>query len=163
MAAHPLLAKILHRSYQIGILVKGIDGLLETIGGFLFLFVSQRALAGFVDWLTGSELLEDPDDWVANSLRNAFDHLSTNNQAFVAAYLLAHGVIKLLLVGGLWWGRRWVFPVAGIVLLAFIGYQAYRLTHHFSLGLCLFTLMDTVVFTLIWREYRLKGGRRSHR
>jgi uncharacterized membrane protein len=163
MAANQFREKILHRSFQIGILVKGIDGLVETIGGFLFLFVSQGTMTEFVFWLTRSELFEDPDDWLANSLRHAFNQLSTDSKVFVAAFLLGHGVIKLLLVAGIWWGRRWVFPVAWMGLMAFIGYQTYRLSHHFSLALCVFTLMDAVIVALIWREYRLKSGRRSHR
>jgi uncharacterized membrane protein len=83
--------------------------------------------------------------------------LSADTRFFVAAYLLGHGLIKILLVAGLWRGKRWVYPVACLVLTAFIGYQVYRLSHHFSTGLCVFTLLDAIIVALIWHEYQSKG------
>ena len=72
------------------------------------------------------------------------------------AYLLVHGVIKLALVAGLLRGLRWMFPLALIVLAAFIGYQLYRFAHIPSWSLGLFTLLDVVVVALIAREWRVQ-------
>jgi uncharacterized membrane protein len=101
--------KLLHWSFTVGIVFKGLDGLVEVIGGLLFLFFIKDAMTDFVYRITRSELLEDPDDLVANSLRHAFDHLSTGSRIFVAVYLMGHGLVKLLLVVGLLRGKRWVF------------------------------------------------------
>ena len=143
-----------HRLFQLGVVIKGIDGLLETGGGLLFLLVNQNTLMRLVFWLTRSELLEDPDDWLAAHLRAAFRHLSSRDEAFAAAYLLGHGLVKLGLVVGLWRDKLWAFPAALVVLLGFVGFQTYRLAEHMSIGLLCLTILDLLVIVLVWREYR---------
>jgi uncharacterized membrane protein len=44
MAPHPRRAKLLHRVFALGIWVKGIDGVLEIIGGVVLLLTSNAAL-----------------------------------------------------------------------------------------------------------------------
>lgn len=114
---------------------------------------SQGALVHFVFSLTQSELIEDPDDWLANSLRRAFAHLSGSNKLFVGAYLLGHGIIKLFLVVGLWRDKLWIFPVAIGLLVAFIGYQVFRMVDHFSIGLALASGLDLIIIGLVAHEY----------
>ncbi len=145
---------ILHWLFQIGIVFKGLDGLAELIGGFLFVFFSQDDISDFVDHITRSVLQYDPDNWIASSLRHAFDHLSTGNKILVAIYLLGHGAVKLLMVVGLLREKRWVFPVACVLLLAFIGFLIYRMFGHFSIGLMIFTVLDAIIVALVWNEYR---------
>jgi uncharacterized membrane protein len=49
------------------------------------------------------------------------------------------------------------------LLLAFIGYQLYRLTVHMSIGLIALTIFDALLVWLTWREYRAKRAtRREH-
>lgn len=156
MATNSLREKILHRSFQIGVLLKGIDGILETVGGAVFLILRNGTITHIVFALTRHELLEDPDDLIANSLRHAFAHLSSGNKIFVGAYLVGHGVIKLFLVAGLWRDKLWVFPIAIVVLIGFIGYQIFRMAHHFSVGLAFLSCIDAVIVFLIWHEFRSK-------
>jgi uncharacterized membrane protein len=144
---------VLDRLYYVAILLKGIDGLLETLGGFLFLFVSRAAMNDAIIALTQHELLEDPDDWIANSLRQAFGHLSTGEKAFGGVYLLTHGLIKVFLVMGLLRDKLWAFPINLAFLGVFMGYQVYRLWLHFSAALQLLSVLDLGVALLIWREY----------
>ena len=154
MTIHHSKDKLLHWCFRVAILFKGLDGLFELIGGLLFLFASQPAMTNWVFRVTQSELIEDPDDLLAGSLRHAFAHFSTGSKIFVAVYLLGHGVVKLLLVVGLWLEKHWVFPVSALALLGFIAYQLFKLAHHFSVGLTSLTVLDAVVLGLIWREYR---------
>lgn len=153
--------KILHLLYLIGVWLKGIDGILELVGGVLFLVVSKVAVRGLVAALTQHELSEDPTDWVATHLRQAVSHLSANTRLFAGAYLLGHGATKVFLVwGGLLRRKRWAFPTAIVFLAVFICYQTYRIIQRFSHGLVALTTLDFVVMLLIWREYRVtKGGR----
>jgi uncharacterized membrane protein len=145
---------MLHRLFQAGVLLKGVDGLLEVAGGLLFLCVSQAALTRVVFSLTRPELLEDPDDLIAHGLRDAFAHMSAGSKLFAAVYLLGHGLVKLILVAGLWRDRLWAFPIALVVLIGFIGYQAVRLGQHGSIGLLSLTVIDVFIAALIWIEYR---------
>lgn len=146
--------KIYHRAFDIGILLKGLDGLLECIAGLALLLTTRRAILDVVGWLTREELIEDSGDFVANHLVHLAQQLSLATQYFAGIYLLGHGVIKLGLVIGLLRGARWSYPAAVAFLTAFIGYQSYRLAHTPSLSLSLLTAMDIAVVILIVREWR---------
>lgn len=150
----------LRRLFKIGVVLKGIDGVLETIGGAVFLCVGRAALSRFMTTITRPELLEDPDDLVANSLRHAFNHLSAGGKLFGSIYLLVHGAMKIFLVISLLQGKLWAFPTAMAVLLAFMVYQGYRLSAHFSWFLVWLTALDGVVLLLIWHEYLYLRHRR---
>lgn len=145
---------IYHRAFDIGIILKGLDGLVEVIGGITLLVTNQPAIRSAVAWLTHKELIEDPNDVVANHLVHMARQLSVDTQHFAGIYLLAHGVIKIGLVAGLLRGLRWSYPVAAVILTAFIGYQAYRLLHTHSISLGLLTALDVAVVLLIIREWR---------
>ena len=133
--------------------LKGIDGVLETVGGLVFLILKRSTLYNLVQRLTRPELLEDPDDLIANSLRHAFSHLSAGNKLFGSLYLLLHGAIKIFLVVYLLRGKLWSFPVAIAAIIAFIGYQIYHLTVHFSWTLVGLTALDVIIIFLVWHEY----------
>jgi uncharacterized membrane protein len=148
--------KTLHRLFEVGIIIKGVDGVLEIIGGVLFLFVSPRALNSVVILLTAHELSEDRHDWIATWLRHAVENLSSDTKLFAGVYLLVHGLIKVFLVGGLLREKLWAYPTALGMLGAFILYQLYRLTHTHSLALLAFTVFDIVIVFLVWREYQTR-------
>lgn len=52
--------------FWIGIILKGLNGLLELIGGGLLLLVNPEHLHRWVVALTQSELNEDPNDVIAS-------------------------------------------------------------------------------------------------
>jgi uncharacterized membrane protein len=155
--------KWLRRLFRIGVLFKGLDGLLETIGGAVFLTVSRQMLNRLVIHLTRPELLEDPDDLIANALRHAFGHLSASGKFFGGVYLLVHGAIKIFLVVCLLRGKLWSFPTAIMALVVFIGYQVYHLSVHFSWILFFLTMLDIIIIMLIWHEYGYVKQRRKER
>jgi uncharacterized membrane protein len=143
-----------HRLFKIGVLIKGADGILEIIGGLLFLLLQQSALNTVTVFLTAHELSEDPGDWIANSLRHAVENLSLDTRLFASAYLVIHGLVKVFLVTGLLRGKMWAYPTALAFLGAFVFYQSYRFVHTHSIGLLILTAFDLVVVSLIWLEYR---------
>ena len=143
-----------HRLFAVSVLIKGVDGVLETIGGILFMFVSPKALNSLVIFLTAHELSEDPDDWFSTSLRHAAHNLSSDSKLFVSVYLVAHGLIKVFLVAGLLRKKLWAYPAALWFLGIFIFYQVYRFSHTHSLGLLVLSAFDLFVASLVWLEYR---------
>jgi uncharacterized membrane protein len=143
----------LHRVFRLGIWLKGFDGVLEMIGGVLLLMVRPATLNRLVLALTQHELIEDPHDRIATELRQTATQLSVSTQLFGSIYLIAHGLLKLLIVAGLWRGYRWAYPLVIAALSLFIAYQIYRLSYHFSVGLLVLTLFDIVIVGLTWREY----------
>jgi uncharacterized membrane protein len=49
MATKQFRKTLLHRLFRIGIAFKGLDGLTELVGGFLFVFFSPDTMSDFVD------------------------------------------------------------------------------------------------------------------
>ncbi len=143
-----------HLFFRIGIVAKGIDGLLELVGGAVVFFVSPTALRGFVRQLTQHELSEDPHDWVATHLLRAARHFAVSDQTFAGIYLLSHGVLKVVLVWALLTSRLWAYPVAIVVFVAFMAYQMYRYALTHSLLMLALTVLDIFVIALTWLEYR---------
>ena len=52
----------LDQAFLIGIILKGLDGLLELVGGLLLLVISPAAIDRVTRALTQHELSEDPRD-----------------------------------------------------------------------------------------------------
>jgi uncharacterized membrane protein len=143
-----------HFLFKIGVILKGIDGILEAIAGFALFFISSDSLRNFIDWLTQGELREDPSDFVANHLVDFFHQLSINTKHFASVYLLIYGVAKVGLVAGLLRGKLWAYPTALTVLGLFLCYQLYRVVHNRSVGLGFLSVIDLFILVLIWREYK---------
>src|SRR6516162_2882962 len=136
------------RLFQLGILFKGIDGGLELVGGLLLLFLSPAALSGIVFFFISGELREDPTDLVANLILHSTQTV-IHSRTLASAFLLLHGITKLLLVAALVSNRLWSYPAAIVVFTGFTTYQVYQLIHQPSLFLEIVTLLDIIVVLLI--------------
>jgi len=146
--------KIEHAFFLLSVWSKGIAGLLETIGGTLLLWIPQTGLIRFVIFLTAPELMKNPGAHTALFLQRSVEHLSTHNKLFAGAYLIVHGLIKILLVAGLLSQRLWSYPLSLWFMAAFIIYQTYRFFVTGSVWMMALTIVDLIVALLIWREYR---------
>jgi len=151
--------QLVHRLFAASVLIKGVDGVLETIGGILFMLVSPKALSSLVISITAHEVSEDPDDWFATSLRHAVHNLSSDTKLFVSVYLVAHGLIKVFLVAGLLRKKLWAYPAALWFLGIFILYQLYQFSHTHSPGLLALSAFDIFVASLVRLEYRSQKQR----
>jgi len=146
----------LHRLFQVAVVVKGLDGVLEFIGGVLLLLVSPTTLHRLVVVLTQHELAEEPDDWLVMTLRHAAETFSVETKHFASAYLIGHGILKVFLAASLLRERLWAFPLALSVLAIFVVYQLHRFGRTHSMILLALTVLDAVVMVLIWHEYRFR-------
>src|SRR5467141_479567 len=138
----PVKRSRLHVAFQIGVILKGLNGLLELIGGILLLAFPPSAIQRFVVELTHNEL-------------------SRRAQTFAAIYLLAHGVIKAVLVYALLKDKLWAFPWAIGVFTAFGIYQIYRYVVQPSGWLIALTILDVIVIALTWLEWQRVTQQRS--
>ncbi len=155
-AAKPL-SPALDKTFKIGLVLKGLDGVLEIVGGILLLFLSPNAIEHLVRMLTAHELSEDPHDVVARYLLHTTAHLNHGTTLFGAVYLLSHGIAKVVLIALVLRDKLWAYPWLIGLLLAFIAYQLYQITVvHFSAGLTALTVFDALLVWLTWREYRAK-------
>ena len=145
---------LLDQTFEVGIILKGLDGVLEVIGGLLLLVVSPATIDRVVTSLTQHELSEDPHDFLASHLLRTAHGLTGSAVLFGAVYLLAHGLVKVVLVAALLKNQLWAYPWTIAFLGVFIVYQVYRLSLKASVGLAALTIFDTVIAWLTYREYR---------
>ena len=145
---------LLDQTFEVGIILKGLDGVLEVIGGLLLLVVSPATIDRIVTGLTQHELSEDPHDFLATHLLKTAHGLTGSAVLFGAVYLLAHGLVKVVLVAALLKNQLWAYPWTIAFLGVFIVYQLYRLSLKPSVGLTALTIFDAVIAWLTWREYR---------
>ncbi|MHB8710263.1 MAG: DUF2127 domain-containing protein [Minisyncoccota bacterium] len=144
--------KYIHRVFVWGVLLKAVDGVLETLGGVALFF--PGVLASLVQFVIQNELFEDPHDFLFTHLQNVLPTLTNNSGTFIALYLLSHGLIKIVLVAGLLRDKLWAYPSAIVVFSLFIVYQLYHYLFTHSVFLLLLTVLDLAVIWLTWHEYR---------
>jgi uncharacterized membrane protein len=144
---------LLDQTFEVGIILKGLDGVLEVVGGLL-LVVSPATIDRVVTSLTQHELSEDPHDFVATHLLKTAHGLTGSAVLFGAAYLLSHGMVKVVLVAALLNNQLWAYPWMIGFLGVFIAYQLYRLSFQPSVGLTALTIFDAAIAWLTYREYR---------
>ena len=146
----------LDRVFEVGIVLKGLDGAGELVGAVLLLLVGPAGIQHWAAVLTQGELSEDPNDVVARYLLRTSAGLDGHAVLFGAAYLLVHGLVKVVLVVALLRNRLWAYPWMIGVLLAFIAYQLYRIALAPGAGMIALTVFDALVVALTWREWRVQ-------
>lgn len=150
----------LHGAFEIGIAAKALFALAETLSGAGLWLLNADWVRSVASWLTASELNEDPADWLSGKIMAAANSFSVETQHFWAAYLIAHGVIKLATVAALYAGFRWAYPLSVLVLSGFIVWQMQKWAATGSLLMLGLSLFDLVMILLIWHEYRSLPRRR---
>lgn len=143
----------LDKFYELGLLIKGFDGLVELLAGILLLTVPPHAILSLVYSLTRDELAEDPHDFFATHLMHAGVHLAQGHNTFVVVFLLIHGAVKVGLVICLLLNKLWAYPVGLIVLGLLLLYQMYQLITKPTVSMALLSVLDAVILWLIWREW----------
>ncbi len=144
--------EILHEFFQISVLLKGLHGAVELLGGFLVLAISGQAFEHMIAFLTEGEFFEDRNDFLTNMLVGGIEHLAAG-RTFAILYLLSHGLINLLLAVGLWKKQLWSYHAALLALTTFTAYQLYRLSIHYSHWMLFLTVFDLVLIGLTYYEY----------
>ena len=144
--------KYIHKVFVWGVLLKAIDGVLETLAGVILLF--PGTLNNIIQFIVQNELFEDPHDFLFSHLHTVVASLTGASELFVALYLLSHGLIKIVLVVGLLRDKLWAYPSAIVVFSLFIVYQLYHYFFTHSIFLLILTVLDLAVIWLTVHEYR---------
>jgi len=150
---------LLDRVFDVSITLKGLDGVLEVIGGLLLLFLTPHRLNAIVAFLTQHELSEDPKDFLATHAVSYAQSFTASTALLLSLYLPSHGIIKIIIVVALLQQRLWSYPLAIVFLSLFIVYQIYRLALQASFGLLALTLFDIFIVGLTVLEYRKHRAR----
>ncbi len=115
---------LLDRSFQTSITLKGIDGLLEIIGGILVLVANQTRINSFVDVITRHSLARNPNAFIATHLLHASQGIVGHAHYFIFFYLVSHGLAKVILVVALWLNRMWAYPAMILLLISLYSLSA---------------------------------------
>ena len=148
-------------------IAKAVDGVVQSAAGLALLLLSPRAINAIVLFFVRGELREDPRDLLANLLLHAGAGV-VRIQLFAGLLLVAHGLLKLVLVASVERSQRWAYPTAILVFGGFVVYQAYQIAVRPSAFLWVVTIVDVVVIALIAHEYTTlaplaPGARKGHR
>lgn len=141
----------LERLLRISFWLKAADGLLETAGG-AWLLARPRTVNRFVLAVTRPELAEDPRDLIATHLVSWAHRLSANAKLLAAAYLLVHGLVKLIISAGVLSRRPGVYPWAQGALASFAGYELYRFALARSSAFAFSAAFDAALVALLQAE-----------
>jgi uncharacterized membrane protein len=156
------ISSSLDKTFRISIGLKGLDGLLEVIGGLLLLVIKPETINRLARLLTQHELSEDRHDYIAHHVLHSAGHLTSGATLFAAFYLLSHGISKIVLVIAALKQKTWAYPAIIVLLGLFIFYQVYRLFIHLSVGLILLTTFDAFIVWLTWREWQAHKKTTDH-
>lgn len=145
---------LLDKTYEVGIILKGVDGIAELIGGILLLTVPPSAINRLIEWLTQSEFGHEPHSFVTNHILQYGHRLAEGHNVFAVAFLLTHGLVKVVLVACLLRNKLWAYPFGLVTLGLFIAYQLYEIIVHPTFGMGFLTVLDTIIIWLVWREWQ---------
>lgn len=146
---------VLDRFYDIGVVLKGIDGAVELAVGLL-LWLAPGALAGLLG-RAADDLAAEPSEFrhdLAEYIARLDHDLAYGPLTFVILFLILHGVVKLALVYCLLKKLYWAYPFALALLSLFLVYQVYALLTQPTVWMLIFTLLDVAIIYLVYREYR---------
>lgn len=144
---------LLHTAYLTAILVKGLDGALEALAGMIIAITGPERVYEWAIQFTAPELTGHHP--ALHAIRSGATRLAESSQEFVIFYLLVHGALKLgVVVALLRGGGRLVFPVASLILGAFVIYMGTELARHWSGWVLSFLLFDLLTLLLVLNEWR---------
>ena len=103
--------KYIYEVFEISILLKAINAVIEMALGIAIFFVTQDFIGDVINIFTSRELIEDPKDFFANFLVTSGNNFSSTSHLFVISYLLIHGIIKLALMISLYKNKLWAYPL----------------------------------------------------
>lgn len=140
--------------FDIALLLKAINGGLEVVVAFLVLVIPPSFVLMLVEFITGGELTQDPDDPIVGGLLSAAQTFAVHTHYLFAFYLVIHGAVKIALVVGIFMGKKIAYPLFMIALVIFGTYEAYRGFWRHEILLQVFAVFDITLLILTAHEYR---------
>lgn len=141
--------------FKVTIILKGLDSLLEILGGVFFLLITRSAITGWAHDIAWG--LFGHNSAISRYIIHSSNDLAKSTLTG-ALYLLVHGVVKVALVVLVLMNKLWAYPVFIGVILLFIAIQIYDLVGHLSVGVSLLSAFDALVIVLTWLEWQKQLG-----
>lgn len=144
-------------AYEVGILFKAIQASLEILIGIILFFVNANYIINIILITLHEELTENPNSILYNYFIQNTHPITLDGKYFLIFYLLSHGLIKLVVITGLFLKKKWAYGASVIGLGGLILYQIYHLVLQNFPVLLVLIIMDIVIFWLILHEHKMKN------
>ncbi|GAA4852937.1 DUF2127 domain-containing protein [Saccharopolyspora rosea] len=139
--------------FRVAVVLKGLDGVVQLLGGILVIFVPPSAITALAH-VTTRDVFGGAGGPLAQHFEQAAEHFANGGtRTFVIAYLLVHGVIKIGLVIALLCKIRPAYPIAVVALGAFVVFEVLRATRTHSIELPFFAALDVLIIVMVIKEY----------
>ena len=155
---HP--QSLLDWSYEIGIIIKGINGTLEIVSGILLLALAPSTMERWLNWFDQAVIGGDLTAFPAANILRMGSEMTSGRYIFALTFLLPHGIVKVGLVLALLRQKLWAYPWALVALVLFLIYQIYLLVVHQTFMMGFLVVLDVVIIWLVWREWQKVIGRK---
>lgn len=140
--------------FTIGMWWRVVYGALKVVASALLFRVIGTPISDLYYAIIQQELVEDPHDLFIQLATPLMHHFSMSVSYFVAVYLIFWGVIDIVLSISLLKKKLWAFPVSIVIIILFVLYECYRLSHTHSYILAGVILIDIALVVLIAKEYK---------
>lgn len=141
--------------FKISLILKGVNAVVEAIGGIVIWFTSKAVLVTFILNILQNELSDDPKDFVANFIVNSAEALSVGSQYVIGAYLFLHGFVKIFLLICLFKKKLWAYPLSIFIFTLIVVYEMYVYFVHPSVWTLSMIILDLLVIVLAIHEYNI--------
>lgn len=141
---------IVHVTFDIGLLLKAIEAILEIASGIGLIFVTPEVMRNLGTFIT--EYMANAP--MADKLAEFANSFSVDAQRFVVFYMLSHGIVKMVVIAMLWRQKLWAYPTSVAMFAFFIVYQIYHYETIHSAILIILTALDIIMIVLTILEYR---------
>ncbi len=143
--------------FRVGLIIKGVDSVFEVVGGVLLMMPMK--IARYLAVLSHHEVYRHHD-----VLAGKIDHLSESivmhSSMGEAAYLMVHGLAKVILIYAIFRDRKWGYKGLITVLSLFATIELVRAFTAHEVMTGVLSLFDVIMVFLIVKEYRVRFGPR---
>ena len=137
--------------FRVGLIVKGVDSLLEVVGGVLLLMPMR--LARYILVLSQHEVYRHHQA-LAGRLDHLADSVVEHASMGEAAYLVVHGLAKVILIAAVFRDKKWGYTGLMGVLSFFALIEITRAIGAHEIVTGALSIFDIVMVVLIYKEYR---------
>ena len=140
--------------FDAALIIKILNGALEVLAALFIFFVPPTFVIKLAQFVTGGELTQDASDIVETTIQNAAHAFAVNTHYLIASYLALHGIVKIVLVAGIFAKKRIAYPLFMVALGIFGAYEAYRGFFLHERLLLILAIFDLSLLVLTSYEYR---------
>jgi len=129
-------------------------GVLRLIFGAVLLQAVGSPFSALFYQIMGHELIKDPSDMLYVAVNFLLNHQHLYVTYFLAFYFIFWGILDIILSINLLKDKLWAFPLSLVLIALFVVYEIFRYFHTYSVILLAVIIIDTLVFWLIYVEYK---------